>query len=110
MDIPLIPEMEALIRQHLAHGCSQTPESVLTKALQVLGELEARQSPAPLPTKAAQEEPIGVADQSAPVAPLLQWLHETAGPRVGLHEVRRRLANIPGSMSDASYEEREDRF
>ena len=109
MDITLTPEMEALIRQHLAHGCSQTPESVLTKALQALGELEARQSQAP-PTQAAQEEPIGVAEQSAQVSPLLQWLHETAGPRVGLHEVRRRLAKIPGSMSDAIYEEREDRF
>jgi hypothetical protein len=53
---------------------------------------------------------IGVAEQSAQVAPLLQWLHETAGPRVGLNEVRRRLANLPGSMSDAIYEEREDRF
>jgi hypothetical protein len=42
MDITLTPEMETLIRQHLAHGCSQTPESVLAKALQALGELEAR--------------------------------------------------------------------
>jgi hypothetical protein len=110
MDITLTPEMEALIRQHLAHGCSQTPESVLTKALQALGELEARPSQAPPPTQAAQAEPIGVAEPSAQVAPLLQWLHETAGPRVGLNEVRRRLAKIPGSMSDAIYEEREDRF
>jgi hypothetical protein len=110
MEVTLTPEMEALIRQHLAHGGSQTPESVLTKALQALGELAAKQSQAHPPTKAAQEEPIGVAEQSAQVSPLLQWLHETAGARVGLNEVRRRLAKIPGSMSDAIYEEREDRF
>jgi hypothetical protein len=110
MDIALTPEIEALIRRHLAHGCSQTPESVLTKALHALGELEAMQSQDIPPTKATQEESVGVAEQSTPVLPLLQWRHETAGPRVGLNEVRRRLASIPGSMSDDIHEEREDRL
>ena len=110
MEITLTPEIEALIRRHLAHGCSQTPESVLTKALHALSELEAMQSQDTPPTKAVQEELAGVADQSTQVSPLLQWLHETAGPRVGLLEVRRRLAKIPGSMSDDISQEREDRF
>jgi len=60
MDITLIPEMEALIRQHLAHGCSQTPESVLTKALQALGELEAKQSQAPHPPKPLKQNPLAL--------------------------------------------------
>ena len=110
MDITLTPEMEELIRRHLAHGCSQSPESVLTKALHALSELEAMQSQDTPPTKSKEEEPTGATGQSAPVSPLLQWLHETAGPRVGIKEVRRRLAKIPGSMSDDLSQEREDRF
>ena len=110
MDIKLTSEIEELIRQHLAHGCSKSPESVLTKALHALSELEAMQAQDAPPTKAIQKQPADIASPSVPRSPLLQWLHETAGPRVGLEEVRRRLAKIPGSMSDDISKERDDRF
>jgi hypothetical protein len=42
MDITLTSEIKALIRQHLAHGCSDSPEAVVLKALRVLQELELR--------------------------------------------------------------------
>ena len=39
----------------------------------------------------------------------VQFLCDTAGPRVGLEEVRRRLAKIPGQMSAAIRELRDER-
>jgi hypothetical protein len=42
--------------------------------------------------------------------PLLQWLRDTSGPAMDLAALRRRLAGIPGSLSDAIAEERQDRL
>jgi len=42
-------------------------------------------------------------------SPLLQFLDEISGPRIGLEEVRERLAKIPGKMSDAVRELRDER-
>ncbi len=40
---------------------------------------------------------------------LVQYLSEIPGPRIGLEEVRRRLAKIPGKMSDVVRELRDGR-
>ncbi len=40
MNIPLTPEIQALIDKHLAHGCGASPESVVLRALRALQELE----------------------------------------------------------------------
>jgi hypothetical protein len=103
MEIRLTPEMERMIQQHLAHGCSRSPESVLKKALHALRRLETMQAQhsdtnAPLP------------EPSPPALPLIQRLHDTAHPPAGLEEVRRRLAKIPGALVDAIHEERHDRI
>jgi hypothetical protein len=42
-------------------------------------------------------------------SPLMQLLGETAGARVGLEEVRRRLAKIPGNMSETVRDLRDER-
>ena len=42
-------------------------------------------------------------------SPLVQFLTEIPGPRIGLEEVRRRLAKIPGKMSDVVREFRDER-
>lgn len=42
-------------------------------------------------------------------SPLVRFLNETLGPRVGLEEVRRRLAKIPGKMSNTVRELRDER-
>jgi hypothetical protein len=110
MEIRLTSEIKERIRQHLAHQCSGSPESVLTKALQALETLEAmqvQQAQAPAPDQQDIKPP---SEASAPASLLVQWLHATAGPRVGLEEVRRRLAKIPGSMANAIREERDDRL
>jgi hypothetical protein len=101
MEIRLTPEMERMIQQHLAHGCSRSPGSVLQKALHALRRLEIMQrsdTNAPLP------------EPSPSALPLIQWLHDTAHPPAGLEEVRRRLAKIPGALADAIHEERHDRL
>ena len=41
--------------------------------------------------------------------PLVQWLYTTSEPRVGLEEVQRRLAKIPGTMSETVRELRDER-
>jgi hypothetical protein len=41
--------------------------------------------------------------------PLMQLLCATAGARVGLEEVRRRLAKIPGNMSETVQDLRDER-
>jgi hypothetical protein len=41
--------------------------------------------------------------------PLVQLLSTTSGPRVGLEEVQRRLAKIPGTMSETVRELRDER-
>ena len=41
--------------------------------------------------------------------PLMKFLSATSGPRVGLEEVRRRLAKIPGKMSGTVRELRDER-
>ena len=64
-------------------------------------------------TKAAeadQKNGAKAAKQPQDASPLLQWMRETAGPPVDLHELRRRLAKISGSMADDLAHEREDRF
>lgn len=40
MNITLTPEIQSLIKSHLAHGCGETPEAVLLKALHALQEAE----------------------------------------------------------------------
>jgi hypothetical protein len=41
--------------------------------------------------------------------PLVHFLNETLGPRLGLENVRRRLAKIPGKMSETVRELRDER-
>lgn len=50
-----------------------------------------------------------LAERHPKTSPLVQWLHATAGPRVGLAEVRRRLAKVPGKMSEVVRELRDER-
>ena len=47
---------------------------------------------------------------TAQASPLLPWLRDTSGPAMGLEALRRRLATIPGSLSDAIAGERQDRL
>lgn len=99
-----------MIRRHLAHGCARTPESVIKKALDALNAQEAKAAPheeAGMDTEEAARQPGTPAPQASP---LLQWLRGTSAPAPGLEALRRRLANIPGSLSDAIAEEREDRL
>ena len=42
-------------------------------------------------------------------SPLVQWLQATAESRIGLAEVRRRLAKISGTMSETVRELRDER-
>ncbi len=110
MNISLSQEIETLIRQHMTHGCAGSPESVILKALHALQQLETMQLSPDKSLPHGPEEPTRIADVPAGESPLVQWLQETAGPRVGLEEVRRRLSGIPGAMSDTIREEREDRI
>ncbi len=41
-----------------------------------------------------------LAERKQKVSPLMGFLNETSGPRVGLEEVRKRLAKISGKKSD----------
>jgi len=41
--------------------------------------------------------------------PLMRFLSETSAPHVGIKELRRRLAKIPGKMSDTVRELRDER-
>jgi hypothetical protein len=50
-----------------------------------------------------------LAERKQQQAPLVQLLSTTAGPRVGLEEVQRRLAKIPGQMSEIVRELRDER-
>jgi hypothetical protein len=98
MEPHLSPEIQSMIRRHLAHGCSGSPESVIKQALHALNEQEAASAP---------HEETGM---DAQASPLLQWLRDTSGPATELNALRRRLARIPGSLSDAVAEERQDRL
>jgi len=103
MEPPLSPDIQSMIRHHLAHGCSPSPESVIRKALHALDEQEAE--------AAQHEEACMETQKEAPQpSPLLQWLRDTSGPATDLEALRRRLARIPDSLSDAMDEERQDRF
>jgi hypothetical protein len=42
-------------------------------------------------------------------SPLVQLLYTVSGPRLGLEEVRRRLAKIPGKLSETVRELRDER-
>jgi len=50
-----------------------------------------------------------LAERKQQQAPLVQLLYTTSGPRVGLEEVQRRLAKIPGKMSETVRELRDER-
>ena len=50
-----------------------------------------------------------LAEKKRQGVPLVRVLEEKAGPRVGLAEVRRRLAKIVGKMSDTVRELRDER-
>ena len=110
METPLNPEIESMIRRHLAHGCSSTPESVIKKALDALNAQEAqdaRHEDAAMQDEDASPQP----DPSAPQeTPLLQWLRDTSAQAPSLKDLRRRLAGIPGSLSESVAEERHDRL
>lgn len=99
-----------MIRRHLAHGCSQSPEAVIKKALDALNAQESQAVPheeAGMEREEATRPPGTPAPQASP---LLQWLRDTSVPAPGLEALRRRLANIPGSLSDSLDDERQDRL
>jgi hypothetical protein len=50
-----------------------------------------------------------LAEKRQKVSPLVRLLYTTSGPRVGLEEVRKRLAKIPGKMSETVRELRDER-
>jgi hypothetical protein len=50
-----------------------------------------------------------LAERKQQQAPLLQLLYTTLGPQIGLEEVQRRLAKIPGKMSETVRELRDER-
>jgi hypothetical protein len=50
-----------------------------------------------------------LAERKLKRSPLVQFLSGTSGPQLGLEEVRRRLAKIPGKMSEAVRELRDER-
>ena len=110
METPLNPEIESMIRRHLAHGCSHSPEAVIKKALHALNAQEANHAQyeeTAMQDEGAHPQPDTPAPQ---VSPLLQWLRDTSAPAPGLEDLRRQLAGIPGSLSDMLSEEREDRL
>jgi hypothetical protein len=50
-----------------------------------------------------------LAERKQQQSPLVQLLSTISGPRVGLEEVQRRLAKIPGKMSETVRELRDER-
>jgi hypothetical protein len=50
-----------------------------------------------------------LAERKQQQSPLVQLLHTISGPRVGLEEVQRRFAKIPGKMSETVRELRDER-
>ena len=50
-----------------------------------------------------------LAERKQKEAPLMQLLNETIGAPLGLENVRRRLAKIPGKMSETVRELRDER-
>jgi hypothetical protein len=50
-----------------------------------------------------------LAEKRQKVSPLVRLLYITSGPRVGLEEVRKRLAKIPGTMAETVRELRDER-
>jgi hypothetical protein len=97
-----------MVQHHLASGAYRSPESVLTDALYALRELEAmsaRDKQAAKHDKAAE-----TAENPQSVLPIVQWLQETAKPRMGLKKLRRRLSKkLTGTMSQTVREGRDDR-
>ena len=104
MKITLTPEMEALIRDYMAHRSYPSPESVVMQALVALREVEAMYTP---------EHPEGQPPAATPpghASALVQWLQTTAGLDEGLDALHRRLAAISGSMAETVRAERDDRL
>jgi hypothetical protein len=110
MELHLSPEIQSMIRRHLAHGCSGSPESVIKKALHALNAQEAAAEPQEETGMDTPETPRQSGQPAPQASPLLQWLRDTSGPATDLDTLRRRLAGIPGSLSDAIAEERQDRL
>ena len=83
---------------------------MLAQTLEMWWELDAMREQ---DTKAVKPEYPGETEPSeAPrdVSPLLQWLHKSAKPGVGLKALRRRLAKkLSGTMADTVREGRNDR-
>jgi hypothetical protein len=50
-----------------------------------------------------------LAERNEKESPRVRFLSQLSGPRVGLEEVRRRLAKIQGKMSDTVRELRDER-
>ncbi len=108
MDVTLTPKMEVMIRHHMALGLGRSPEGVLARALYRLQEVEMMEPQNSSAIKSEREKPIEFADPCG--LPLLKQLHETPGPRLGLKELRRRLAKkISGTMAQTVREDRNDR-
>jgi hypothetical protein len=97
MDMHLTPEMEQLIGRYLALGPYTSPEAVVREALLAFHAKESLRRQ-------------GLPEPPADASPLLAWLHATAGPRLGLEAVQRRLSALAGSMADTIRAERDERF
>lgn len=111
MDIHLTPEMATVVRYYMAHGAYPSPSAVVAKALQALCEVEGMpHHPNHVTTGANHDQQARVDTPSLPRSPLLQWLQTTAGPRVGLEALHRRLAPLAGSLADTVRAERDERL
>ena len=101
------PEIERMVQRHLASGAYRSPQSVLTDALYALQELEAMRADDKQDANAMRWRKTPKARRPLPI---VQWLQATAKPRIGLKELRRRLAKkLTGTMAGTVREGRDER-
>jgi Arc/MetJ-type ribon-helix-helix transcriptional regulator len=107
MEMRFTPEIERMVQRHLASGAYRSPQSVLTDALYALQELEAMRAD---DKQDAKRDAMAEDAKGTHALPIVQWLQVTAKPRIGLKELRRRLAKkLTGTMAGTVREGRDER-
>ena len=108
MDIRSTPEIERMVRHHLASGAYGSPQSVLTEALHALQKLESIRMEDEQDVK--REHGARTEENTPEILPIVRWLQETAKPRMGRMELRWRLSGkFSGTMAQTVSEGRDDR-
>jgi hypothetical protein len=112
IEINLTPEIKALIRRHLGHGCAASPEAVLLRALEALQGHETMQSPPDYREKdvehvPAAEPPSGAVSRPASDEEVLRHLAAqgavrwNGGKPQGLRGARVRGTPVSDTVLDA---------